>query len=297
MLKTLQARLRKMDMDKVAARAGAFLSRHRGAGRALLFAAGFAFIVLLVHREVYSFLTRRSVYAVPELKTAVGPSWADRHGVELVKIDGPSTNLFDPDLVARVGAAFESSAWIKKVTAVERVFPDQLRVRFEYRQPHVAVKRDNGYVLVDAEGVRLPGVYVDPPTCERRTVVAGLASAPPAPGRRWEEPALRAAIEMADFVQQTPLLARLNVREINVANFAGRLDPRQSEITLVTRNGCELAWGRGAAQARYGDLTPEEKLENLREVLAAYPDLQGLRRAKIYFRGRTVEPVDSHAQR
>jgi hypothetical protein len=38
----------------------------------------------------------------------------------------------------------------------------------------------------------------------------------------------------------------------------------------------------------------EDKIENLREVLAVYPDLQGLRSVKLYFKGsRAVEPQDS----
>jgi hypothetical protein len=298
MFAKLLGRVRKLDWDKGAAKAGAFLSRHKGAGRGLLFAAGFALVVLLVHREVYSLLTERRQFSVPELKSAVAPRWADERGVELVKIDGAGTTLFDPELVARVGAAFEACPWIKKVTAVERVFPDQLRVRFEYRTPHVAVRRENGYVLVDPDGVRLPGVYVEPPACARSTHVAGVTSRPPEPGRAWDDPALRAGMELADTIQATALLGKLRVREVNVANFGGRLDPRMSELTMLTTTGCELGWGRTPATSKFGDLSTEEKLENLREVLAAYPDLAGLRRVKIYFRGQrgAVEPLDSHVQ-
>lgn len=297
MFAKLLGRVKKLDWDKGAAKAGAFLSRHKGAGRALVFAAGFGLVVLLVHRQVYSLLTERRQFRAPELRTAVAPGWADERGVELVKIDG-AESLFDPELVSRVGAAFEACPWIKKVTAVERVFPDQLRVKFDYRVPHVAVRRENGYVLVDAEGVRLPGVYVEPPPCARSTHVAGVGSHPPEPGKAWNDPALKAGMEMADVVHSTPLLARLKLREANVANFAGRLDPRMSELTMVGPGGVELAWGRTPGTSKFGDLTTEEKLENLREVLAAYPDLAGLRRAKIYFRGSrgAVEPLDSHVQ-
>ena len=51
--------------------------------------------------------------------------------------------------------SFEDCAWIKKVTAVERVFPDQVRIRFEYRRPHVAVRCENGYVVVDVTPARM----------------------------------------------------------------------------------------------------------------------------------------------
>jgi hypothetical protein len=184
------------------------------------------------------------------------------------------------------------------VVAVERVFPDQLRVRFEYRRARVAVRRANGYVLVDEEGVRLPGVFVDPPACEREALVTGVGSLPPEPGRRWEDPGLAEAMAMADAVHSNELLRRTGVREIDVSNFGGRSDARRSEVLLVTASGCELAWGRTPSTARYGDPSTEEKLENLREVLAAYPGLDGLRRVKLYFRGaRAVEMTDPHARR
>ena len=294
----LLGKVGKFDWDRAAKRAGAFLSDHKGAARAVFFAAGFALVVLLVHREVYSLLTERRQFRAPELRSAVVPRWADERGVELVKIDGAGTSLFDPELVARVGAAFEACPWIRKVTAVERVFPDQLRVRFEYRTPHVAVRRENGFVLVDPDGVRLPGVYVEPPACARSTQLSGVTTRPPEPGRVWEDAALRAGMELADTIEAAPLLGRLRVREVNVANFGGRLDPRMSELTMITKAGCELGWGRTPATSKFGDLSTEEKLENLREVLAAYPDLAGLRRVKIYFRGQrgAVEPLDSHVQ-
>jgi hypothetical protein len=296
MLRKLLKKVRPPDLEKVAARVGAFASRHRPAGRALLFAGGFALVVMLIHREVYGFLTRRGSYAVPDIQTAVAPAWTDRQGEEIVKIANPGATLFDEALVAKVGKAFEDCAWIRRVTAVERLFPDQLRIRFEYRTARVAVRCENGYVLVDADGVRLPGVYVEPPACERSTRVAGVGTRPPEPGKVWDHAALKAGMAMADYVESTALLSRLKVREVNVANHGGRLDPRLSEVTLLTSSGVELAWGRTPDTSRFGDPSPEEKLENLREVLAAYPELSGVRRVKIHFRGaRAVEPTEGHA--
>lgn len=285
--------------DRWAARAGAFLAARRRAGRAILFAGGFALVVLLVHREVYSFLARSRRYNLPRVETAVAPAWADRTGEEVVRVDlGDGGSLFDAGLVERVARAFESSPWIRRVLAVERVFPDRLRVRFEYRRAHAAVRRADGHVLVDSDGVRLPGVWADPPTCDRPAVITGIASAPPAPGKVWDDPALRAGLAMADFAHGDPILRRLGVKEVDVANFGGRLDPRRSEVALVTAGGCVVHWGRDPSQPRFGDPSTDEKLENLREVLAVYPDLAGLRSVKVYFKGaRAVEPQDTAAVR
>lgn len=298
-MRNLFARLgRWKGWDRGAARVGAFLAAHRGAGRAFLFAGAFALVVLLVHREVYSFLIQSRRYAVPRVETAVAPRWADRTGEEIVRVDLGNGSLFERDLVERVGRAFEASPWIRRVLSVERVFPDRLRVRFEYRRAHAAVRRANGHLLVDADGVRLPGVWPDPPTCDRAAVITGVASLPPAPGRIWEDPALRAGLAMADFVHADPILRRLGVKEVDVTNFGGRVDPRRSEVALVTAGGCVVHWGRDPSQPRFGEPSTDEKLENLREVLAVYPDLAGLRSVKVYFRGaRAVEPLDTAAVR
>jgi hypothetical protein len=297
MLGKFVARLRKLDWDPGAARIGAFASRHQDAALRGLFVAGFALVILLVHREVFSFITKSRRFAAPDLKTAVAPKWANSQGEELIRIEGAGKSIFDPQLVERVGRTFESCPWVRKVTAVERVFPDQLLIKFEYRRVHAAVRRENGYVLVDRDGVRLPGVYVAPPACDRTVQITGVASRPPEPGQVWQDDSLRAAVAMADYIPESTLLRRLGIREVDVANFGGRQDPRRSEMSIVTSNGCIVAWGRTSQTSKFGDLSTEEKLENLREVLAVYPDLNGLKRVTLYFRGsRAVEPTDAYVQ-
>jgi hypothetical protein len=292
MLGKIASRFKKLDWDKVAARLGATASRHAARG---LFAAGFAFVVLLVHREVFSFIAQRHSYRIPEVRSVVAPAWSERQGEETIRVAG-SGSIFDPGLVERVGKSFEASAWVKRVVAVERVFPDQIRVRFEYRRPHLAVKRENGYVLVDAGRVRLPGVYATVPPCDRASLVSGLASKPAEPGKVWDDPALAAGFALAELAHEHPVLKGLGVKEVDVANHGGRLDPRRSEIALVTAGGCQLAWGRAPRDARFGEPGIEEKIENLRGVLAAYPSLQGLKRASVQFSGtRAVELVEPYA--
>lgn len=297
MLGKLVSRWRKVQWDRHAASVGVFASRHQDVALRLLYVAGFALVVLLVHREVFSFITQRRQFAAPSLKTALVPRWANSQGEELVRVEGAGKSIFDPRLVERVGRAFEACPWVKRVTAVERIFPDRLLIKFDYRTAHVAVQRENGYVLVDRDGVRLPGVYVAPPACERTARITGITSLPPEPGRVWEDESLKSGMTMADFVGSCALLTRLGIREVDVANFAGRQDPRRSEMSLVTSRGCVIAWGRTSQSAKFGDLSTEEKLENLREVLAAYPDLGGLKRVTLYFRGsRAVEPTDAYVQ-
>lgn len=297
MLGKFVARLRKQDWDKGAAKVAALASRHQDNVLRGLYVLGLGLVVLLIHREVFSFIAQRKQFAAPRMESAVAPKWSTSQGQEVVRIDTRGRSLFDPKLVEQVGQQFETCPWVRKVTGVERVFPDKLLVKFEYRRAHVAVKRENGFVLVDRDGVRLPGVYATPPPCDRPVQVTGVASLPPEPGKPWKDEALTAAVAMADYIPGSTLLTRLGIREVDVANFAGRQDPRKSEMTLVASNGCQVAWGRTSQTTKFGDLSTEEKMENLREVLAVYPDLNGLKKVTLYFRGsRAVEPTDSYVQ-
>jgi hypothetical protein len=298
MLRRFLSPLRRADWKGLGARAGALVSMRTPAGRRALFAAAFVFVVLLVHREVYSLVVRNREFRVPSVRVAVAPSWVDSRGAEVVRVDTEGSTLFDPDLVDRVGRAFEACPWVRRVAAVERAFPNALRVRLEYRRPHVAVRRPNGFVLVDSEGVRLPGVYADPPPCDRPMRVAGVSASPPVPGRAWDDPAVRTGLAMADYVERTPLLRELGIREVDVSNLGGRVDPRRSEVALVTANGCALLWGRTPWAGRFGDIAEDEKLENLQGVLAAYPSLNGVRSVKVYFRGsRPIDLVEGITKR
>src|SRR5262252_3030703 len=108
MLGKFVVRFRKANWDKAAARIGALASRHRDSAL-------------------------RGLFAAPPIKTAVAPKWATSQGEELVRIDS-GKSIFDPQLVEEIGRKFESCAWIRKVTSVERVFPDRLLVKFEDRR-------------------------------------------------------------------------------------------------------------------------------------------------------------------
>src|SRR6185436_18523875 len=111
MLGKFVSRLRKANWDKAAAGIGALASRHRDSALRGVFVAGFALVILLVHREVFSFIAQRRQFAAPEVKTAVAPRWANSQGEELIRIEGAGRSIFDPQLVERVGRTFEECPW------------------------------------------------------------------------------------------------------------------------------------------------------------------------------------------
>ena len=258
-------------------------------------AGSLVLIVLLVHRSAYSLVIGAPNYQVPKstARARVAPSWADPAAAEsVVTLPAGRDTLLDSDFVRRVAASFSDNPWVRRVVAVERAFPDQVRVRLEMRSPRLAVRRPGGLVLVDQDGVRLPGTYAKAPTLV--TEVAGIASAPPAPGRTWEGLEIATALEMASLAEGEAVLRRLGIRVVDVANLNGRRDPKSPDLLLVTSTGAVIDWGRAPSAARYGEPALAEKLDNLRRAAENYPRLEGVASVRIHQKGPArVKPVDA----
>jgi hypothetical protein len=156
-------------------------------------------------------------------------------------------------------------------------------VQVEYRKPWLAVKRENGYVVLDDDRVRLPGSWVDPAVCRIPIPLTGVLTSPPEAGEVWSDPAVSAGLEMARLAAAEPALRYLRIREIDVSNVGGRVDPRRPDLSLVCANRCILYWGRAPLDVpQLGEASTDGKLENLRVALGDYPRLDGLRYVKIY---------------
>ncbi|MBI2931969.1 MAG: hypothetical protein HYY16_09980 [Planctomycetes bacterium] len=257
-----------------------FVVSHRtGLMRAGL-GVGAAFIVLLIHRHTYNLLCAQPEYKVKAMASVrVAPAWSGEDSIVEMPAD---LNLFDEGLVSRIGRVFEGNPWVKRVTAIERIFPDRVRVRLQVRRPHVAVRRAEGLFLLDDDGVVLPGTYPSASACARSVEIVGSASVPPRPGERWESADIRAGVELVEMIARSASLRALDVRAVDVSNVGGRVDRRRPETALLTAVGCTIYWGRAPSSGRFGEPAPEEKLELLAAVVREYPGLQGLSYVKIY---------------
>lgn len=268
------------------------------AGKIGAIGGSIALVVLLVHREVYSLVLGRKEYTVkPEaLRVTLAPKWTGgQHGVA-VDLGPEEWSAFDDEGVARVGKAFERNPWVRRVTQVERVFPDQVRVKFEYRMPYATVRTPEGWIVVDQDLVRLPGVWKDRPPRALESDITGLGKAPDA-GRPWDDPALAAAIELAELAETEQVLAKSRVEVIDVTNLGGRVDPRKSELAMLTGSGCIIYWGRPTSTNKFGELTVAQKLDNLKLVLQSYPELDGLQYVKVYCKEPIVFEKDGRTTR
>jgi hypothetical protein len=71
-------------------------------------------------------------------------------------------------------------------------------------------------------------------------------------------------------------LPGVQIARIDVTNSGGKVDPRESELLLVTPQNVKIKWGRAPRTHVFGELTVEAKIENLARVDRKFPGLRGV---------------------
>jgi len=213
------------------------------------------------------------------LRLVEGPAWMTpgilaELDVGLLDPDFPQRfSLLDEGVTARIAAAYERCVWVQRVKRIEkhdpRVDPSQppLEIVLTFRRPVVFVRTPRGHCLLDAKGVRLPGVYREPKLgAERLLVVRGVTTRPPEVGESWADESVSAGLRVARAVGDRR--RRFHLASVDVSNVGGRRDPHETEIALVTESGTRIKWGKapGPEASRLREKSPAEKLAYLAYV-------------------------------
>ena len=144
-----------------------------------------------------------------------------------------------PDLCRRIAQAVRQSGWVKTLHHVRRLSDGSFQIFCDYRRPVAIVAGDDGYVLVDSDRVRLPGVYAYHHSWK---VIEGVQALPPRAGMTWVGDDLRAGIALVQELVDEPFAKQ--VTAVLVHNFKGRIDPYRCHIELATdRAGGRIRWG------------------------------------------------------
>lgn len=249
--------------------------------------------VLLIHRRVYQYLfdDERFSLDLQTLQVVQRPAWA-AEGLDFSPLPPPQgrVSLLDPNLVQVVAEYYQRSPWVAEVRSVEKLYPNRVRVSVDLRRPAAAVALDRGLALVDADGVRLPGIYPRvPPALGSLPTIYGAAGSPAPAGTHWMDRAVSNGLAVARALDEYRLADACPISVIDIRNAGGRRDPRQAEIVLWTAGRIPIHWGRPPDTVKFGEISVAQKMENLRRVLATYPRLAGVRGIKLQFHSPYVE--------
>jgi len=114
----------------------------------------------------------------------------------------PTFQSLDPDLTAKLSAAFAAHPWVASVDAVTAEAPDAVTVKLTYRTPVLAIATSGGKRAVDAKGILLP---ISAPTADLPELL-GASPLPPdaVAGKPWpDEMVVGAAPKAAEYKPKT----------------------------------------------------------------------------------------------
>jgi hypothetical protein len=217
------------------------------------------------------------------------PDWMDSPLLLAMSADlGPwlqdEVPILDEVASARLRDGLQSVPWVREAT-IERVFPDQFRLRLELRRPVLAVMAGDGskLFLVDKDGTALPWVDTPLPTMSLYRE-GGASSLKFEPGRPVNESRVRAAAaiavewrdEFAPLVANCPELLEVDATNLGERWMRGRTYP---EIRVKLRRddgaGVIFAYDR-PVDSVLPRIPVRTKATVLGKVLAKFPGLHGL---------------------
>ncbi|MEN8151845.1 MAG: hypothetical protein ABFS86_18670 [Planctomycetota bacterium] len=261
----------------------------------LLLVVALVMLLWVAARRSHAFVARHPAFIVdPAAAVARAPAeWLTGedlvHMREASGLLGRRFSFFTPGLEGIFRRGYEGSPWVRRVTDVRLLYPNRVAVAVEVRKPVCGVPTANGrgMYLIDESGVRLPGIRTGPPRGigEPFLVLTGVTGLPPEPGEVWSGQVWEGAAVARDLTRlERSVLSILDLTSLDVSNVDGRIDKGESEITLVTKSGVRIEWGR-SRHARYAEFGPDvdEKFELIRQALRAYPRLAGLATVKLHY--------------
>jgi len=263
---------RKLKSSKVKASDG---SGSRPSPRVLL---PFLCMVGLLAGAVYGLEhLKRYVYSLPEYHPSSirvtlldPPDWVQREqwGLRILSaVEVPDAETWmDERLPIRVAQQLTDSGWVRQVKQVTRQMDGTIEVACSYRRPIAMLSTEAGYVPVDADGFRLPEIYEQVGANSGWLRIRGIQSAMPKVNQPFQGEDALAAIELASVIFEQGWDMSSQISVIDMANFRGRRNRRESHIKLHTPQGHLIHWGSAIGE-EIEEPTAAEKLANIAMML------------------------------
>ncbi len=235
--------------------------------------------------------------------------------VESVRPRG--VNFAHADLTKEVHALAEANPWIRKVRAVRKRLDKNpqvglIEIEAEYRRPvaMVLLRDEINYAYVDDEGIRLPTEQVPkyaaevadrtghkrwvyyvsqeeiPPYIQASRIhyiniqlYFDRDGDPPAPGRKWQCPALAEGIRLVKLIATRPYA--WEVTTVDARNFNARISRSEPDLRMWAQVGqgprTDIRFGRFPNASGDWVVSPERKMSYLDEFVGDHGRLAGVR--------------------
>lgn len=187
-----------------------------------------------------------------------------------------SYDPLDQQGLQRAVAALLSNPWVDQVHQLRRMNQGEIHVTAQYRQPVALVEWNGGYHLISAQGIQLPGIYLNHQLKELELpLMIGAASPPQGSGLIWPGDDLEAGLSLLSWLRDEPYLD-----QIQSVDVSGRDDRGRIHLTLRTEHGA-VRWGLPPSLQQVVEPNATIKKQWLRDVY--------LRRGAIDAGGKIVD--------
>lgn len=156
--------------------------------------------------------------------------------------------------------ALDRDPWVRQVEQVYRRGDGTVEVNAEYREPVAMIGGPDGYHMVDAEGVRLPGMYMEHQVALLGLPrITGVVSDPArAPGQSWEGQDVQAGLALVRLLAGQPFAEQIRAYDVGYRDQRGRI-----RLVLETGEGL-VRWGLPPGQEQPIEPDTATKLARLR---------------------------------
>jgi hypothetical protein len=218
------------------------------------------------------------------------PAWmSDARAMQIINSIRPTGthSAFDKQLLVDTADILRNNPWVKQVRQVRRAYgqgpADTLEVDCEYRAPIALVHWKDYFWLVDGEGVKLPeqfkadqlpAIVMGPDRRLNIRIIEGVSAPPVESGQKWPGEDLVAGLDLVKILYGQNYADE--IIEVDVHNFGGRVDPKESQLTLITRYNTQIRWGRPInAKDFFVEIPTPQKLKFLQEVWTEFHRVDG----------------------
>lgn len=238
-------------------------------------------------RYLDAYVERAVVYPSkpPTIVLANRPPWmGDFLAEQIIRTARPigMHSAFDHQMLVDTAELLSHNPWIRDVRQIRREYTnepgDTLLIDCDYRAPIALVHWGEYYWLVDGDGFKLPESYTADqlnriiPGADGRTnirIIEGVGHPPVATGSKWPGDDLSAGIALVKLLYGQDYAEA--IRTVDVRNFAGRVDPREAQLVLLTTDNTQIRWGRAPGDDDYFIEVPvARKLQRLKAALDQY---------------------------
>lgn len=213
------------------------------------------------------------------------PAWmSDALAAQIIRSLQPAGihSTFDRKLLVETAAILSRNPWIKQVREIRRAYGqrpgDTLEIDCDFRAPIALVHWKDFYWLVDSDAVKLPDQFTAQQLSSivrgrdgrlNLRIIEGVREAPVESGRTWYGKDLAAALDMVKLLFGAGWAEE--IVKVDVSNFGGAIEPKEAHITLITKYGTSILWGRPVGDDDFiGEVPASEKLRRLEQIRVQY---------------------------